>query len=156
MSQAETRRREASDVLIAMEQKLSVTEHQLKQDEGKLGTAREERVRAEAAVTATAEHFNTLRERAEKLDCDPEDLRDIAAFGDGESLPSVFELEQILGKHVRERDNMGPVNLRAEVEAETTQARDDQAGARQKRPRRRDRETTPRHQPAEQRSARSG
>ena len=123
LSEAESKRRDAADILIATEQKLSVTEHQLKQDEGKLGHAREERVRAEAAVTATAEHFNTLRERAqEKLGCTPDDLREIAAFGDGESLPSVFELEQLLGRYMRERDNMGPVNLRAEVESQAAQA----------------------------------
>ncbi|MGE4351045.1 MAG: chromosome segregation protein SMC [Bdellovibrionales bacterium] len=123
LSTAEAKRSGAADILIATEQKLSVTEHQLKQDEATLGRAREERVRCEAAVTATQEHFNTLRERArEKLDCDLENLRDIAAFGDGESLPSVFELEQLLGRYVRERDTMGPVNLRAEVESEATQA----------------------------------
>jgi len=123
LSEAEASRRDAADILIATEQKLSVTEHQLKQDEAKLGHAREERVRAEATVTATGEHFNTLRERAhEKLGCTPDQLREIAALGDGESLPAVFELEQILGRYIRERDNMGPVNLRAEVESETTQA----------------------------------
>lgn len=123
LSDAEVKRRDAADLLIGTEQRLSVTEHQLKQDEARLGRAREERVRAEGAVAAAQEHFNTLRERArEKLDCTPEDLRDIAAYGDGDSLPSVFELEQLLGRYVRERDNMGPVNLRAEVEAEATQS----------------------------------
>ncbi|MDD2326517.1 MAG: chromosome segregation protein SMC, partial [Alphaproteobacteria bacterium] len=122
LSEAEAKRSQAADILIATEQKLSVTEHQLKQDEAKLGAAREERVRAEGAVTATQEHFTVLRERMmEKLDCAPEDLRDIAAFGDGQNLPSIFELEQTLGRYVRERDNMGPVNLRAEVESEAAQ-----------------------------------
>ncbi len=130
LSEAEARRREASDALIAMEQKLSVTEHQLKHDEQALGRAREERVRAEGAVSATQEHFNALRERMmEKLNCEPKDLRDIAAFGDGESLPSVFELDQLLGRYVRERDNMGPVNLRAEVESEATQGEIDKLTA---------------------------
>ncbi|HAX90768.1 MAG TPA: chromosome segregation protein SMC [Rhodospirillaceae bacterium] len=122
LSDAEAKRREAADILIATEQKLSVTEHQLKQDEASLGRLREERVRCEAAVTACDEHFKTLRERAaEKLGCTPDDLKEIASFGDGESLPSVFELEQLLGRYLKERDNMGPVNLRAEVEAEAAQ-----------------------------------
>lgn len=123
LSDAEGTRREAADHLIAAEQKLSVTEHQLKQDETALGRAREERVRAQAAVEASEEHFKTLRERAtEKLGCTPEDLREIAMLSDDDNLPSVFELEQLLGRHVRERDNMGPVNLRAEVESEAAQA----------------------------------
>ncbi|MDX9689064.1 MAG: chromosome segregation protein SMC [Alphaproteobacteria bacterium] len=122
LSTAEDKRREAADILITTEQKLSVAEHQMKQDEAALAYAREDRVRAEASVAATQEHFVTLRERMmEKLNCEPENLRDIAEFGDGDNLPSVFELEQLLGRYVRERDNMGPVNLRAEVEAETTQ-----------------------------------
>lgn len=119
---AEAKRRNASDVLIAREQNLSVTEHQLKQDEASLGTAREERVRAEAAVTATEEQFTTLRERMEeKLECTPDNILEIVALSEGEELPNVFELEQRLAKHLRERDNMGPVNLRAEVESENTQ-----------------------------------
>ncbi|MFA6280280.1 MAG: chromosome segregation protein SMC [Bdellovibrionales bacterium] len=122
LSEAEGKRREAADLLIATEQKLSVTEHQLKQDEATLAHAREERVRAQAAVEASEEHFKTLRERAtEKLGCTPENLREIAMLSDDDSLPSVFELEQLLGRHMRERDNMGLVNLRAEVESEAAQ-----------------------------------
>jgi len=122
LSAAEDTRRKAADALIATEQKLSVTEHQLKQDEAALSDAREERVRAEAAVQTADEHFNILRERmAEKLSCAPEDLKNIASFGDGDSWPSAFELEQALGRYLRERENMGPVNLRADVEAEAVQ-----------------------------------
>lgn len=121
LSEAESRRKEASDVLIATEQRLSVVEHQLKHDETRLGDAKEERVRAEGAVSAAGEHFNTLRERmTEKLNCGPEDLAGIAQIPENET-PSVFELEQELSRFVRERDGMGPVNLRAETEAETTQ-----------------------------------
>lgn len=123
LEEAESKRSAAADILIATEQKLGIVEHQLKQDEAALGDAREARVRAEGAVSATQEHFNTLRERmSEKLGCAPEALRDIAELAEGDNLPSVFELEQLLGRYVRERDNMGPVNLRAEVEAESTEA----------------------------------
>ncbi len=121
LTEAEARRKEAADHLIATEQKLSVVEHQLKQDEAKFSESKEERVRAEAAVAAAAEHFNTLRERmTEKLNCAPEELPAIAELGEGEQ-PNVFELEQELARFVRERDGMGPVNLRAETEAEAMQ-----------------------------------
>lgn len=120
---AEAARRIAADTLIAGEQKLGVTEHQLKRDEAALSDAREERVRAEAAVEAASSHFVVLRERmAEKLNCSPEELPTIAGIADGAEWPSVFELEQDLGKYIRERENMGPVNLRAEVESDATQA----------------------------------
>ncbi len=122
LSEAEEKRRAAADVLISTEQKLSVTEHQLKQDEAALASAREERVRSEDGVTASEAKFASLRERiAEKLNCEPEHLREMAELGDDANLPSVFELEQTLARFVRERDNMGPVNLRAEVESEATQ-----------------------------------
>ena len=123
LAEAEARRREASDRLIETEQKLSVVEHQLKQDESALNQTREDRVRSEASVQAAAEHFNVLRERIrEKLDCAPEDLPNIVGEpAEGEEAPNAFELEQTLGRYTRERDGMGPVNLRAEAEVQTTQ-----------------------------------
>lgn len=123
LSNAESVRKLATDDLIATEQRLSVVEHQLKQDETALAVAREERVRAEASVQSAHEHFNTLRERiTEKLGCTQEELLSIAAFPEGENIPSVFELDQALARYLRERENMGPVNLRAETEAETLQS----------------------------------
>lgn len=121
LTEAETHRKQAADHLIATEQCLSVVEHQLKQDEAAFGEAKEERVRAEGAVAAAAEHFSTLRERmTEKLNCGPEELAGIAQIAEGET-PNVFELEQELARFVRERDGMGPVNLRAETESEAMQ-----------------------------------
>jgi chromosome segregation protein len=137
LGSAETRRKDATDRLIEAEQKLEGIEHKLKQDEAALVEAREARVRAEGAVQAAAEHFTTLRERiSEKLSCGPEELLAIAAFGEDET-PPASELEQALARYLRERENMGPVNLRAETEAETMQGeidklqkeRDDLTGA---------------------------
>ncbi|MDX2028110.1 MAG: chromosome segregation protein SMC [Alphaproteobacteria bacterium] len=125
LSGAEARRSEAADRLIEAEQRLATVEQKLKQDEANLGAAREERVRAEGAVTASGEQFNALRERmAEKLSCAPEELAGIADFGADEA-PNLFELEQVLARYLRERENMGPVNLRAEAEAETLQTQID-------------------------------
>ena len=122
LSDAEIKRKAAADLLIATEQKLSGIEQQLKKDENVLTEVREERIRAEGAVQVAAEHFNSLRERmAEKLNCGPEELPGIAAFKDGEALPAVVDLEQTVARYIRERDNMGPVNLRADTEAETLQ-----------------------------------
>ena len=123
LTAAEAVRKEAADTLIAAEQRLAGIERQLKQDEEALAQSREERVRSEGAVQAASEHFTTLRERmAEKLNCGPEELVAIAAFPEGEAMPQPADLEQALARYLRERENMGPVNLRAEVEAETMQA----------------------------------
>ncbi|HUY67956.1 MAG TPA: chromosome partitioning protein ParA, partial [Alphaproteobacteria bacterium] len=120
LSDAEARRKAAADALIATEQRLSVVEHQLKRDEAAAGEAREARVRAEGNVQAAQEHFNTLRERMrEKLGCGPEELPAIAERGD--ETPDAGDLEQTLARYLRERDNMGPVNLRAETEADAMQ-----------------------------------
>ncbi len=126
LSDAETTRKDAADILIATEQKLNGIEQQIKRDENTLTEAREDRVRAEGAVQAAAEYFNSLRERMmEKLNCGPEELPAIAAFPEGETIPPASELEQALTRYNRERENMGPVNLRAETEAEAMQTQID-------------------------------
>ncbi|MDE2030613.1 MAG: recombinase RecF [Alphaproteobacteria bacterium] len=112
--------------MIAAEQKLNGIEQQLKRDESALSEAREARVRCEGAVEAAAEHFNVLRERMqEKLSCGPEELPGIAEWKDEAALPEAADLENTLTRYVRERENMGPVNLRAETEAETMQGQID-------------------------------
>ena len=122
LSSAEVKRKDAADLLIATEQQLSSIEQRLKHDENTLTEAREDRVRAEGTVQASVEHFNTLRERmTEKLNCGPAELPELAAFKEGEPLPVAAELEQTLARYVRERDNMGPVNLRADTEADALQ-----------------------------------
>jgi chromosome segregation protein len=119
LSESESKRKTAADRLIEAEQRLTTAEQQLKQFESALSNAREDKVRAEGAVGAAQEQFNVLRERMrEKLDCAPEQLAEIAAYAEGE-MPELLELEQALGRYLRERENMGPVNLRAETEAET-------------------------------------
>ena len=80
-------------------------------------------MRAEAAWRLPPSISTRLRERiTEKLNCGPEELPAIAGFDEGEATPRCLELEQALGRYLRERENMGPVNLRAETEAETLQA----------------------------------
>ncbi|MCL2469436.1 MAG: chromosome segregation protein SMC [Alphaproteobacteria bacterium] len=122
LSEAENLRSRAADILIAAEHELEMVERQLKEEEAKLAAARENRIRTESAASAVAEQFSALRERIrEKLDCEPQDVRALADFDEAQAMPSAVELEQLLARYSRERDNMGPVNLRAEVEAEATQ-----------------------------------
>ena len=61
----------------------------------------------------------------EKLNCSPEELPALAELKEGDEIPPAFDLEQALGRYLRERDNMGPVNLRAETESETMQTQID-------------------------------
>jgi chromosome segregation protein len=63
-----------------------------------------------------------VRERmAERLDCGPEAVLDIAGLGADDPLPEPAAIENRLDRLIRERDNMGPVNLRAEQEVKELQ-----------------------------------
>lgn len=120
---AEAVRAAATDALMTAETHLTAIEHQLKRDENALTEARENRVRAEAAVEAADEHGRVLSATiAEKLNCAPEQLVALAEHNPGEAWPEQSALEQKLAHYLRERDAMGPVNLRADVEAATVEA----------------------------------
>jgi chromosome segregation protein len=54
----------------------------------------------------------------ERLDCPVEKLLELAEVDPSQELPPRDDIEGKLSRLVRERDNMGPVNLRAEQEAE--------------------------------------
>src|SRR5262249_40871477 len=90
----------------------------LRSTESKLGEAREERVRIEGIVAQTQQLRTDLIERiTEKLQCAPEELLTIADVTE-EELPDQAAVEHKFERLVRERDTMGPVNLRADVEAQ--------------------------------------
>jgi chromosome segregation protein len=119
LGSAEGTRKAATDKLVAAETKLTECERQLKKDEEALMTARENRVRAEGGVAAAQHLMGELTARmAEKLDATPDMLLAIAGIEDGAELPPAQQLDEQLTRMVRERDAMGPVNLRADVEAE--------------------------------------
>ncbi|MFN4283064.1 MAG: chromosome segregation protein SMC [Alphaproteobacteria bacterium] len=117
IGQAESLRKQAADALAAAETAQVAADRALKSTEGKLATAREERVRGEGVVGTSQQVLTDLAERiAEKLQCPPENLLAIAEVTE-EELPEQSTAEARFERLVRERDNMGPVNLRAEVEA---------------------------------------
>jgi chromosome segregation protein len=115
---ANARRRDAADALAEAERRLAEADRALKLEEARLIEAREDKVRAEAGVAQAAEAMESLRERVrERLDCAPEETLRIAGLDPGEDLPAKEQAEQRLGRLQRERENIGPVNLRAEVES---------------------------------------
>ncbi|HYD67753.1 chromosome segregation protein SMC [Azospirillum sp.] len=118
ISEAERVRKRAIEALAEAENRLAETEKALKSAEAGLSDAREARAHAEAAVQAAVQQGQTLTERiAERLDCAPEQTRAAAGIAEDEPLPDATGVEQRLEKLVREREGMGPVNLRAELEA---------------------------------------
>jgi chromosome segregation protein len=112
-------RREAADLLAKAEARLAEADRVLKSVEHALAQAREERVRREAAVESGKQLCRTVAERiAERLECTPEQIAETVGIPEDETLPAAEDLEKKLERLLRERDQMGPVNLRAEVEAE--------------------------------------
>ncbi len=79
-------------------------------------------MRAEAAAEHTQEALVQLAERvAEKLDCPLEGILACAGLANEQPFPSREDVETKLARLLRERENIGPVNLRAESEAQELQ-----------------------------------
>jgi len=115
---AEATRSAAADALAVAETALREADQALKEEEHRLATAREDRVRAEGAVEQADQTIATLRERInERLEARPVELIEIGGI-DPETPPEMEAAERRFERLVRERDNMGPVNLRAQQEAE--------------------------------------
>ncbi len=114
---ATVKRREAADRLAETETRLAEAVRLLKGAEHDLAEARENRVRAEGHVAQVEEAAQGLEARIrDRLDCTPEETAGIAELDEGE-MPERDAIEAKLLRLTRERDNMGPVNLRAETEA---------------------------------------
>ena len=119
LQEAEAARQEDADRLAAAETAVSEADRRLKAVEAEHGTAREERVRCEAAVQQADHDIQELTGRIrERLDAAPEETLAIGGLEPGDELPSKEQIANRLERLVRERDTMGPVNLRAEQEAE--------------------------------------
>jgi chromosome segregation protein len=118
LSTAEQARRDAADTLAAAETALIEADRSLKGEETRLVEMRENKVRAEAAVEQAREAEQALTERIrERLECTPHDVLPLAELDPSEPLPDKQEVDNKLQRLLRERENIGPVNLRAEAES---------------------------------------
>jgi chromosome segregation protein len=116
---AEAKRTEAAQTLETAEARLAEVDGALRAAEGALADMREERGRSEGAVSQGDQAMEAITERIrERLGCAPEQALDAAQLDEGATLPEIDEIETKLERLTRERDNMGPVNLRAERESE--------------------------------------
>ncbi|MFO1128005.1 MAG: AAA family ATPase [Rhodospirillales bacterium] len=116
MAQAERRVSEGAARLADGERRLDHADGELRGREAALAKAREERVRAEAAVEQTAaERTSLIRLIEERLALAPERLATLASETDLGDI-DIGREERRLDALKRERDMIGPVNLRAEDE----------------------------------------
>jgi chromosome segregation protein len=119
LSDTETRRNTAADAVARAESALAQADKAARAADAVLTEAREARVRAEAAVGHAEQAQRAVRDRiAERLGCRPEGVRALTGVGESQELPPLDAAEAKLERLQRERDGMGPVNLRAEQEAE--------------------------------------
>ncbi|CAA7622934.1 chromosome segregation protein SMC [Magnetospirillum sp. UT-4] len=114
---ADGARRAAGDALAAAEAAQAEADRAMRAAEAALATAREDRIRREAAVAGADQQCRAVAGRiAERLDLTPEQLREVAGLVEDQR-PDLDDLQRRLDRLSRERDAMGPVNLRAEQEA---------------------------------------
>ena len=121
---AEEKRRQAADALAAAENTLAEVGRSLRSTESHLADLREDRVRRESDVMQIVQAMAVLIERMrERLDATPETILAAGDVDPDEPMPERSALEARLERLVRERDTMGPVNLRAEIEASELESR---------------------------------
>ena len=121
---AEDARRAASDALQRAETLLTEAEAAQRAADAALSESREQLIRAEGRRERAEESRNVVLELVtEKLDCAPDALPELAEAEDASVLPALEVLEDRVQRLVRERDNIGPVNLRAETEMAEVAAR---------------------------------
>ncbi|HEX9837008.1 MAG TPA: chromosome segregation protein SMC [Alphaproteobacteria bacterium] len=121
---AEKAQKNAADALVAAETRVEATGRELKAAEARLGEARENRVRCESAVGQAEQALKMLAERiTEKLGCRPDAALAAVDVEDDDKLPDPTATEARLARLIHERDTMGPVNLRAETEAQELEER---------------------------------
>ena len=115
---ARNEHRDAVDALAAAEKEAKTATGALKQAEAALGEAREGAARLEGLM-AEAGQAETLAaaQITERLRVAPEEAHTIAALDPEGALPDAEAVDVKLQRLIRERENIGAVNLRAEAEA---------------------------------------
>ncbi|MEM8876769.1 MAG: chromosome segregation protein SMC [Pseudomonadota bacterium] len=130
IEEAETARKAAADALAEGETRLREAETAVRAKEQAQGQVREDQARAQATLEGVQQRLaDTVAHITETLECAPEALQAMADIGPGEDVPDPRGIERDLDRLKRERDRIGPVNLRAETEAEEAQAEHDRLQA---------------------------
>ncbi len=117
---AEAAHKQTAERLHAAERYAEATGRAARSSEAKVASTREELVRAEALVEQAAHAWGTVAERIlERLGANP----DLPDPPDEVTIEVEQKARRRLERLLKERDEMGPVNLRADVEAEAVEQR---------------------------------
>lgn len=115
---SEAKRQHSADKLAESENWVRNTEQALKEAEIALSRSREDMIRTQGAVEQARLTCHSIAERIkDRLECRPDQLFEISGLKEDTPLPETEATERKVERLIRERDTMGPVNLRAEHEA---------------------------------------
>ena len=118
IEQAQGEHRSAVDALASAEREAKETANALKQAEATLGEAREAAARLDGLLTEAGQAETVAGAQiTERLGVAPEQAQEIAGIDPEAELPDAEAVEIKLQRLIRERENIGAVNLRAEEEA---------------------------------------
>jgi chromosome segregation protein len=113
-----TKRSTAADALQAAENTLREADNIWRESEAALAQAREQMVRTEGSVEQARQTCLTISERVrDQLNCRTDQLFKMAELKEDVPLPELEASERRVDRLQRERETMGPVNLRAEQES---------------------------------------
>lgn len=120
INEAEKARDIAADKLAAAESSNLEYQRALKETENRLADAREQRAMAQASVSTTQQALELIEQQIdEKFSCAAHHLLETVELNAAALAEEDLEkLNAKLDRLIRERENMGPVNLRAETESQ--------------------------------------
>ncbi len=123
LEEAEATRRAAADRLAEGEAALAAADRAARDALDAMSAARAEGARAEALLEgAVQRRDDALRDIADALEGPPEVAREAAGLAPGADLPDAAAIEAVLERAKRDRERLGAVNLRADVELEEADA----------------------------------
>jgi len=130
ISEAEKLRKDAADLLAVTEADLAKADQASTTALHELSEAREASARAEERLGAARERRSEIEARIrEELECEPHMVAKLAELNENASLPEIDTVERMLDKLKGERERLGAVNLRAEIEqTEIAEQRDTLVG----------------------------
>jgi len=119
LEKSEENRKSLADTLAKSEQTLAEADRSLRIAESELAGARENMVRLEGMAEQAKQSCLALADRIkDRLECRPDQLFEISGLKPESDYPELEAIERKVERLIRERETMGPVNLRAETEAE--------------------------------------
>ncbi len=130
ISQAEQLRKQAADALAVKEAELAKADQASTAALHALSEAREASARAEERLAAARERRSEIEDRIrEELECEAHEVSRLAGLDEDASLPEIDVVERKLEKLKGERERLGAVNLRADIEqTEISEQRDTLVG----------------------------